>query len=144
MHDKVKRTRRSCSVGVMVPRGTRGDGNPPTAAKTASAKPHLRAQALRFSENAAAEAARRGVCRTHADVAPACRKCAHPATSLQQGGDRVVARGARCPGTVLQGRTTPAQERTGGLRSILFCELLVGRNTARTSVTNTACESGAV
>ena len=46
MHDKVKRTRRSCSVGVMVPRGTRGDGNPPTAAKTASAKPHLRAQRL--------------------------------------------------------------------------------------------------
>ena len=46
MHDKVKRTRRSCSVGVMVPRGTRGDGKPPTAAKASSANPHLRAQRL--------------------------------------------------------------------------------------------------
>ena len=44
----------------------------------------------------------------------------------------------------MQGRTTPAQERTGGLRSILFCELLVGRNTAQTSVTKAACEPGAV
>ena len=46
MHDKVKRTRRSCSVGVMVPRGTRGDGTPPRAAKAASANPHPRAQRL--------------------------------------------------------------------------------------------------
>ena len=46
MHDKVKRTHRSCSVGVMVPRGTRGDGTPPRAAKAASANPHPRAQRL--------------------------------------------------------------------------------------------------
>ena len=42
------------------------------------------------------------------------RSASHPATSLQQGEDRVVARGTRCPGAVSQGRTTPAQERTGG------------------------------